>query len=590
MSYFPNKAQTKVELQESTTKFDLSCTHLTTANFFELNIAYYRENTPRERFKHIPMIFARPVPMQAPVMGEATLKVKNFFVPYRTLSPQWNDYITKTPHVPYNGVSPIQIKEMPYTTAFELSTLVQDIDGIEQGEPMVTIVETATQADYIIDNTYYKLTPFGRHTIKILNQLGYQIVVNNSVEEHFDMMPLLALAKIYLDFYQTNQYAQVYDLAYKVEALLKKDGATTYMLGFQDIELISYFTWFVMYSPDYFTSCWDNPTTPNEVATSFGNITIGDITTNMDGKTNSTPETYNGTPITQNANGVISQYMLDSLKGLTDWIKRAQLSTRAIDRYLSRFGVLLTAEKMNRSVYNGSYDIPMNFGAIYSTAETELASVGDYAGQGIIKSDNTKEFEFENLDEYGCIMTLFSINPKIGYYQGIDRQHFTMETVEGRFNGQFDALGTQAISAAELYVSNNNASIYSGREQFETIFGYLPRQAHFKVAKDRLTGDFVRKNLNADADAWHMFRVFNENEFDAVTPNMVHSPNFVWTKRDAQQYSRIFNYVKEDTDKFNIMIQMKNEALIHAKAIYDSYDFEGEGKKIIMDGQGAKQN
>lgn len=590
MAYFPDKTTTKVELQESTTEQDLSCTHLTTANFFELNVGYYRETTPREYFKCNQGIFCRPVPMQAPVMGEAVLKLKNYFVPYRVLSPQWNDYITKSPHVPYNGNTPIIVTKMPYTTAYQLKEIFCSNNAIGIGNSTIT---TNNDWDFRTADGDYKLTQKGRHNLKILNQLGYIIYPDDKINETIDMMPLLALAKVYLDYYTTNQYSQSLANAYLVEALLKKDNINAYMLTAQDIENILDLCAYVMYSPDYFTSCWDNPVSPNEVNSSWGKMVITDPTTYGDGITETDPTVYNGTPTTSNRQAnLISQYMLDSLKKLTDWVKRMQISTKSIDRYLARFGVILTSEKMNRSIYNGEQIAKMNFGAIYSTAETQQASIGDYGGQGIINSDGQEQttFEFNELDEMGCIISLFSINPKIGYYQGIDRNHLATD-VETRFTGAFDALGTQAVLASELYVSNDYNSIYGGQLANDTIFGYLPRYAHLKVAKDRLTGDFTRENINAGADAWHMFRKIDESTLDPTNFNLVHSPDFVSTKSDAAQYNRIFNYTNDDNgDKFNVCLQFAIKVRMHAKALYDSYDFEGEGKKIIMDGQGAKQN
>ena len=585
MAYFPDKTQTKVELQENTTQTNLSCTHLTTANFFELNVGYYRENTPREMWKSNQNIWARPVPMQAPVMGEAVLKLKNYYVPYRVVSPQWNDFITKTPHVPYNGNAPFQVQEMPYTTAQEMINLITNTE--------ISTIVTGTDWDFKTDTGVgRKLTKRGRHAVKILNQLGYQIVMDSKCTEHFDMMPLLAFAKVYLDYYMTNQYSEVLQSAYEIEAILKKDEAAPYIVTGDDMNHIFALTENVMYSPDYFTSQWDNPTTPNEVATSLGNIRINDITTiPTNAYAISDENQYNGTPYMTNEGGLfISQYALDALKGLTDFVKRLQGSVRNIDRYLARFGVILTNEKMQRSQYNGEQITPMSFGAVYSTAETDLAKVGDYAGQGMINGGTNNEFKYEQLDEYGCILSLFSINPKIGYYQGIDRQHL-IRNVESYFNGQWDSLGTQATSAAELYVSPNGQSIYGRQAQFDTIFGYLPRNAHHKVGKDRLTGDFVRPNINAGAEAWHLFRKIDESQYDQTTNNMVHSPTFVQTREDSDQYNRIFNYQSDDSgDMFNVCLQFAIEANIHGKALYDDYDFEGEGKKIIMDGVGPKQN
>ena len=85
-----------------------------------------------------------------------------------------------------------------------------------------------------------------------------------------------------------------------------------------------------------------------------------------------------------------------------------------------------------------------------------------------------------------------------------------------------------------------------------------------------------------------MYRTFDDTYFNNF--GVVHSPAFAQTQ-DKEQYLRIFNYTKEeDADHFIVMIQSKVDANMHAKAVYDTYDFEGEGKRIIMQGLGPEAN
>lgn len=609
MAYFPNKTSIKTELQESTTQFDLSCVHLTSCNFGELTCAYIRHNTPRERISINTGVFARPEPLQQPVMGSAVLKLKNYYIPYRVLSPQWNDFITRAPHMPANGITPILVKEMPYFTAETIDNFINDTQ--------ISTIVTDDNYNYIRANgEKRKLTTFGRHCIKIFEQLGYKVVLGGGKEDHFNAMALLAWGKIYLDWYYSNQYAYLTAEAYEVEQLLKKDDTNAYELTSDDLWSIFRLTEMVWYSEDYFTSQWDLPTSPSMVSTSIGDISLLDITNNASYKqivtnnqnsitspTSNNASPNNGTPFvggytnqgnpgaTYSSAGVLTQYALDSLKGLTDYVKRYQISVRSIDRYLARFGVLLTAEKMQRSSYNGEQVTNMNFGAIYSTAATETADVGSYKGQGIINSEGQEHntFEYEALNEFGIIITTMYIVPKASYYQGIDRINLITD-VESYFNGQWDNLGTQGTSNAELYVSEDGRSIYGGSAQLNAIFGYLPRQAYYKSAKDRLTGDFNDRTI-AGSDEWHMFRKIDESQYNQTTNNMKHSPAFCQMVYDADQYLRIFNYQGNDSvNAFKVILQHAVKANIHAKPLYDSYDFEGNGKQIIMDGISSKHN
>ena len=598
MAYFPDKQAIKQEIQESVNRFDLSCDHLTTTNFFTPEIAYVRDNTTREKWTNDSGVFARPLPMQLPVMGKAKLSLKTFFVPYRTLSPQWYDFITRSPHMPANGNLPVLVQEMPY---FTMDTLQQ----------LFTSAKYATQETINWDfkdanGVGYKLTAFGRKAKKTLNQLRYQIIWGelNKTPRHYNALRILAFAKVYLDYYYSNQYSLLSQDSYMVDKILKADASTPYKLTVIDFDYIFELTKQSWYSEDYFVSQWDNPTAPNSANTSFGTITLPDIT--MIGSNVTAGDITNAgsnlinegrTPfatISEDNNNVllITQYALDNLKKLTEYVQRYSLSgVRAINRYLSRFGVLLTAEKLRRSEYYGEQITNMQFGAIMSTADTTNANLGDYAGQGIINSDGQEHnhFELDDNKDLGCIMQIFTINPKIGYWQGMARENMRTDP-ESYFNGIFDAMGTQATSAAELYVSNDGSSAFGKESHVDNIFGYIPRQAHMKLSLDNLTGDFTCRSLNNNTleSPWHMYRTFDDTYFNNF--GVVHSPAFAQTQ-DKEQYLRIFNYTKEeDADHFIVMIQSKVDANMHAKAVYDTYDFEGEGKRIIMQGLGPEAN
>ena len=596
MAYFPNKQAVKTEIQETTTKTDLSRKHLTTANFFEPNIAYVRDNTTRENWINNTGIFARPMPMQMPVMGSAKLALKTYFVPYRVISPQWNDFITRTPHVNTEGNVNI-IKEMPYFT-------MNDMVNLFLTDKYATRSETNLY-DFIDESgTHYILTAFGRHCLKILNQLGYQLYFgfkSGSATKHWNALRLLAYAKIYLDYYYSNQYAFVTQSSIEVESLFKKDGDSAYHLKDYEIDNIFELTRYSFYEDDYFVSQWDNAVSPNNVSSSFGVLTLEDITLKGSQATTiaaaQTPDNEMGTPRMEDVQGSnITQFALDSLKKITDYCHRYAISgIRSVDRYLARFGVLLTAEKMQRSEYYGKQETIMQFGAVYSTAETTNGKVGDYAGQGIINSDGQEhnQFEMKDIKDMGCIMQIFTIIPEIGYCQGIDRDNMRTDP-ESYFNGIFDSLGTQATSPAELYISENGQSNFATEEYINQVFGFIARGAHWKCAKDNLTGDFKVNSLNNGdwkSSPWHMFRVFKDEYFEHIgIGTVVHTPFFV-KATDAEQYNRIFNDPnEEDGDHFVVMITQKIEADIHAKPLYDTYDFESEGKRIIMEGMGPKQS
>lgn len=597
MAQFPQQIKAKVEIQEKTNNIPLSHVHLTTMNFGETNVALYRHNTPREKYKADISVFARPFPIQTPVMAAAEHHLKLYYVPFRVLSPQWNAFINKSPHIPYNGNNIVQVNEMPY---FTTGTLFQFIINT-----LISTNGTASNFDFQVGASQYKLlTPFGRYCVKVLMQLGYDIIMDDkqATYEHIDAMGLLAYAKVYLDFYYNSAYYNATTEFIQVNQLFLKDANTAYELTAQD--LINIFTVCrrVFYNESMITAAWDNPMAPNNWG-SLTTIALKDITLNAgngnlmisngigndtngigtprigDGATNAALQTY---PLTQ--------YAIDSLKKMTDYCMRFAMSgVREVDRYLSRFGVLLSSEKMKRSIYYGEQITPMEFGAVYSTAATSNANIGDYAGQSIINSDNKehKHFEIES-DEYGIIIGISTIIPKVNYFQGIDRNNLHKE-VETYFSGIFDQLGTAAISQAEVLVSTKLPETnLQGNTVLNAVYGHLPRGYEYKIPRDRLTGDFRINHLLDSMAAWHLFRILKSSDF--ATNGIKHSPDLT-KMTDAQQYLRIFdNTSEEDGDHFNVIYQIKASADVHAKPLYESYDFESEGKEIMLNGNGPKQN
>lgn len=102
-----------------------------------------------------------------------------------------------------------------------------------------------------------------------------------------------------------------------------------------------------------------------------------------------------------------------------------------------------------------------------STADTETAKIGDYAGKGIGYGDS--DVTEYTAKEFGCWITLSVIVPESGYYQG-----YILENKQiGRFSffhPEFDALGYQVLERGEVQADFN---INTADVNFlNTSFGY----------------------------------------------------------------------------------------------------------------------
>lgn len=497
-------------------------------------------------------------------------------------------------------------------------------------------------------NDYLCFTQKGRQFLKVIESLGYKISWDaNTNDTEYSALPLLALGKVCVDWYYPQPYTGTNEYGY-IARLCNADTSVV-SLSHTDLYWILDMAAYVQYDSDYFVSAFDVPNQPVANAhTDFKLVNIDTLAGVYGAGTSNQQYIYNEqgyvsdrslttsdggdrllganapfiSPVVKASNSSgsaqyvpapVSEYLLHALHGLTDYMKRHQLAgSRAMDRYLARFGKALPAEKMNRSNYLGAAVQDIQIGDIMSTADTSGAQLGSYAGKGITYGNG--HFDFST-DEYGYFIILSSIVPATGYFQGIDRQ--VMRITKTQFwTPEFDSLGNQPVTVDELYVSQN--PLIAGGTQFnvdahDQVFGFVPRYADYKVAHDQLTGNFRVNSLNGTngtlgslgfnaADSWHLMRTFDDLDFSynnsgtmtMSAPLCVHSLNFM-RSRDWSQYKRIF-YADSETnpeqlpDNFTVIHNFEIAAYAPMKALYDSYEFEDKGKKVTLDVNGVKMN
>lgn len=660
-----DKMQVNTAITDNT-KLDLSHQHITSIDFMELQPSMYKEMVPGEKLSVNMESFSRLNPLPVPTFGRASMRHRAFFVPYRTIFRGWNDFITDAVHVPssYSSASAI-VSSVPLITNAVLVAAFTNYAYPTAVNPSIEAdVETAMESDYFVypvlttaptdphdlevtDGTNtapYNLTIQGRQALKIVESLGYKILwsiakndSNMFYNETFSALPLLALAKVYTDWYFPNQYTNLADYDELVSLCNQDSNANTFVLSAAQVHSILNLCTFVQYDSDMFTAAWDEPNQPSsgtysefrlvnidtasKIVQRFNggtsniannNIRPGYVTNNpgdanlnnneLLGYTNApfisplTLGTLNTTSTYTTAPTSISQYLLHSLHALTDYMKRHQLvGSKAADRYLARFGKSLAAEKLNRSIYLGAHMQDIQIGDIMSTADTDSANLGAYAGKGL--SYGTGHFEFDT-DEFGLFIIMTSLVPSVGYFQGIDR-NVKHTSKLSYFTPEFDSLGSQAIGADELFVpSFYTMSDYPQLPQ--KVFGYLPTYYEYKVKKDNITGNFRLNSINGAypgsnvefnaANSWHLMRTFDELDFATVN-DISHSPSFITGRSDASQYKRIFYDVKASApDNFTVIHNFDVASYSPMHSLFDSYEFEDKGKKITEDVNGVKMN
>lgn len=585
--------------------FTLDIPHVTTSNFMEFGVSFAKEYVPGSNWDLSQETFMRLEPMPVPTFGEAEVKHRAFFVPFRTVFPAFLDFSEGVPHVFNNGESSIPqfvpvLYDSDITFMFVQNDLVTQLSEEDANNPDIKYdfaLDISVQPN--VENIRkYNLTPLGRRVYKMFVSLGMKFTFSYTTRSFVSALPLFCAARIYLDWFYTSQYAHTSGYTVIQKYLIKNDDVVDIGESFvpgDDLYKICVTLSTIFYEPDYFTAAWDKPTGPNTGLQS--SITIPDIGTESGPSQSIAQNGYDSTDfslpaITSGNIGAapagISSYILTAVKKLADYCKRNQFAgARALDRFYARFGIQIPAESLNRSYLVGEFSHYIQFGDVTSMASTESATLGDYAGKGVTFGNGNFQFSGK---ERGYFIVITSIIPKTYYYQGRDRltQHVSKLDF---WTEEFDGLGVQALSKAEVYKPQDGLTDYLLSDDYDNqVFGFVPRYAEYKTSSAILSGDYILRSRNVGKDAWTLFRNVRTNHGDPID-EFIHDISFV-NSIDSNQYNRIFYNTSENADHFNVIHQFRLKVSFPGKSLYDTYEFDNEenSRRVEMGIGGTQLN
>lgn len=593
----------KVTIQTPTKKlrdFDLSCQHLTTQTFMRPSIAYAKEffgsKDQGTKIKLNLKTYSRMEPMLRPVLGSMQIRNRVFFVPFRQVWQSFNNFLVDSPVARSTGGAEIP-SNVPFFKLSNLASVIID---------NYTVPHTASvgEPDFLgVNNAPLDLTADGRQAVKILNALGYQLPWHLDAKQYPDLvtytysfLPLLCAAKVFIDWYYPAEYAHSGEYI-NIDGILQRYDS--YEASYQDIWSCLSVLQFVFYDNDYFTAQWDTPVSP--APGTFSSMSIDDITysgflysdvnyprvSNDQNSPNGTALASISLSPTPGGNYYqFSQFLIDSLKSVTNYQKRHQLvGSRVIDRMLADFGVVTKWEQLKRSYYIGSQVFPVQISDVMSNSDTlsgegsevQGAQLGQYAGKGIA-FDGDGNFEFET-NEFGMFLVFNSVVPDVTYIYQVDRQVLHKTRLDF-YSPEFDGLGVQAISKGEVRFNLTDS---------KEVFGFLPMYSDYKSGFDRVTGSYVIRSQMLGLQPWSTYRSL-QGMLDANQGSLPsHSIEFN-RGSDAAQYCRLFyGYNGEEFDVFYMVHRINIKVSMGASPMYDTYQFdEPEGDVISMQANGAQ--
>lgn len=588
MAKFFDNIKLKTASQSQLNKFDLSCQNLTTMDFYNIKPVYARELVPGTTHDVNVEVFTRLSPLVNPMLGQCRLVNRAFFVPYRTVWRPWTAFITDT-KVQHGDMlfRPTKVPTITNDLLVQFLTVYANYGG----EDSFDFWGYDGHGEYVrkrFNNT-------GQRYYDMFLNLGYSINFDTTDTSEYSALPLLCMARIVYDWLSNSQYENA-DVLLKYFELVNNDVITIEML--RDIMPLL----FVLYHSDYFTSAFDNPNGPNITSS---NISIrGEIREGYENEVRAESVHYGGTPRVlaggpidgPYANSQFTQFTLDALKFMTDYIKRLQFAgTRAIDRYFAKFGKRLDAAKLERCQYIGKSECNIQISDVMQTATDGDSGqgLGDYAGKGIAYGKGNFKY---STDEFGMFIILSYIEPRTSTVQGVDRSVLHLSKLDF-FTPEFDSLSYQAISQNEFFADykGHPGSFNSFKNQHSYqpggVFGFTPRYSEYKVSLDKLTGNFRLGSLHNSLSPWHLYRMLHNsadwqsNDTDVT----LYKHNYDLSKPGDKVYNRVFadSGVVSNVDHFFTLFNFDVTSYAPMHELYESYHFDGHGRDVNMQVNGT---
>lgn len=484
--------------------------------------------------------FIRAAPPSVPTYGRIKIHTDAFFVPYRILWSDWDNYIAgNTDSTP------------PYITVTQLN---QQTNGYLSTGDAVYASESAFQLSQDIE--------------RVLAGLKYPRSVfappastsTSLMNKRLSLFPWRAYKQIWWDFMRDS--VNIPDTA--KTSYLSVEGGNASATGVDKLSLHPTVL-YRCFGKDYLTTAL--PSANGGTNSNFNNYGAYAQGTNLDSSIPSASLTYDPSNTIAGATGRIGipVQALRAANALQRYMEKNNIvGTRLLSRLLARFGVAPSAERLQRAEYLGSSEIIMKVSDIDSNSSTDITgqstekvfnafgsseSFANIRGQATGKmtgGGDSSSFNY-SATEFGLIIVLQSVMPDDSYYQGLDRSMIRGLSTPNAdrfdfFTPEFENLGYQPVLASDVYMPERyDRPAFHDVYDPNKVFGYQPRYSDYKFLRHLLFGDFTSSIFNTGMESFHLFRDLSFFGRQSGQSEMVISASFNTLGIDERlQFDRIF--------------------------------------------------
>lgn len=459
-------------------KFNLSFSKTFTGDMGQLLPVGWIDVNPGDTLRGSTAALVRCQQLLAPVMHPCVVRIHHFYVPYRILWEEWEDFITA-------GETGEEAPEFPYIDfSNDLSTYESSLFDYMGIPP----------ADYSGITLELSALPF-RAYVKIWNEYyrdkDLSLTYTENVASGGDIQ---------------TEYLQVLPICWEKDEFTtsrpweeRGDEVLVPLLGEPPVTGIGKNTLNWTTGP---TSAYETGTTASQ---SYAKSKGIDVTSGADNifyvEEDPLKTGYPNirTDLTREAGFSLKDLRLAS--ALQKYKERTAMFGAEYSEYLRYLGVNRNLDaRLQKPEYIGGGRQTIQFSEVLST---DGANTGDMYGHGIsaMRTNNYTRF----VPEHGLIMTLLSVRPKTIYSNGIHKSWFKKTRAE-YFQPELQLIGQQEVL---------NKEIYSEHSTPDGVFGYRPQYDEYRSMPSGIAGEF-RSTL----DHWHLCRMFGSDP--ALNNTFVH--------------------------------------------------------------------
>lgn len=429
--------------------FDLSYSKTFTCDMGELIPIMVDEVVPGDVFKIGCESVIRFQPMVAPILHEVNQYVHYFFVPYRLLWDEWEDFITGGVT---GNLSPALPRWQPVAgdvTTGKLWDYLGFPTGVTPTLAMECPIDFPRRAYNFVYNEYYR-----DETLQTEVDLSNVNILNRAWEKDYFTSALTSTQRGAAPAIPLTGFGSIQVPHQFQEAIAGDFGAIGVRQNAVD-------------SSGYIQSSSSQGIANAE---SFFNDLDVDVSTI-------------GMSITD----------LRLAVQIQRWLERNNRAGARYTEFLrAHFGVSPRDDRLQRPEYIGGTKAPVIVSEVLQTSSTDATSPqGHLAGHGM--SVNQDHCGTYHAQEFGLIIGIMSVMPRSMYQQGINRQWMRRTKYDFYFR-EFANLSEQAIEKGELFLQTNNN---------QQIFGYAGRYDEMRVKNNMVCAD-MRDTLSY----WHIGRKF----------------------------------------------------------------------------------